>query len=136
MVSQVLVLGIGVIISASCDSTCWASWFDGYYTGSNVQRSQASVVADFYCENQAITNFDVFVLTPVNSWSNYSFVFFGSLLITLGIYSFQNKDEFMSAPMSSQVKKNPSWLIYHGIILIWGGLGSFAFHASFTEMAI
>ena len=78
-------------------------------------------------------------LTPiphVNTWSNYSFVFFGSLLIALGVYSFQNKDEFMRAPMSSQVKKNPSWLIYHGILLIWGGLGSFAFHASFTEMAI
>jgi hypothetical protein len=31
------------------------------------------------------------------------------------------------------VKKNPSWLIYHGIILIWGGIGSFAFHASYVK---
>ena len=36
--------------------------------------------------------------------------------------------------MSNQVKKNPAWLIYHGILLIWGGLGSFAMHASYTDM--
>ena len=32
------------------------------------------------------------------------------------------------------MRKHPEWLVYHGLILIYGGVGSFAFHASYTNM--
>ena len=37
-------------------------------------------------------------------------------------------------PKNNHVRKHPEWLVYHGLILIYGGVGSFAFHASFTKM--
>ena len=35
---------------------------------------------------------------------------------------------------SNHVRKHPEWLVYHGLILIYGGAGSFAFHASVTDL--
>lgn len=115
------------------DATFWTTFFQGYYTDAEKVDTTEKILGD-YCENGGITDLNLFILTPVNTWSNYSFIFFGSLQIALALFSYQNSDEFTSSKMSNQVKKNPAWLIYHGILLIWGGLGSFAMHASYTDM--
>jgi hypothetical protein len=89
-----------MVLSAVCDATCWVNWFDGYFDGSNTRRTEAEIYKD-YCENKGVTDFNLFILTPVNTWSNYSFVFFGSFEIALAVYAYQNKDTMRSMKYSS-----------------------------------
>ena len=77
---------------------------------------------------------NVFVLTRSNSWSNYAFVFFGLLEISIAIRDLIIMNEIFQLPMTSMVRKHPEWLLCHGIILMYGGAGSFAFHASYTHL--
>ena len=75
---------------------------------------------------------DDFILTRSNSLSNYIYVMFGSLDITLAIFCYRNVDDKLFS--HNHLRRNPLWLIGHGLILIYGGMTSFAFHASFTNM--
>jgi hypothetical protein len=88
-----------------------------------------------YCEGGGIKSFDAWVLTKSNSWSNYAFVFLGFCEITIAIRDMTMANQIRAMAKSNHIRKHPEWLVYHGLILIYGGVGSFAFHASFTDMA-
>jgi len=76
---------------------------------------------------------DDFMLTRTNSLSNYIFVMFGCLNIPLAIFCYQNRDDKKFA--CNHLRRNPLWLVGHGLMLIYGGLTSFTFHASFTTLS-
>ena len=76
---------------------------------------------------------DDFMLTKTNSLSNYIYVMFGCLDIALAIFCYQNHNNEKFA--SNHLRRNPIWLIGYGLLLIYGGITSFSFHASFTTMA-
>ena len=42
--------------------------------------------------------------------------------------------QIYSSKYSNHIRKNPEWMICHGLTMIYGGIGSFAFHASYTKM--
>lgn len=132
--SQMLLGLLAIILSLTCDSTCWTSWFNNFYPGSADMWSDEEGIKKNYCENQSITSFDVWILTKSNSWSNYFFVLFGFIEITVAIKDFMLANEIKNASKINHVRKHPEWLVYHGLILIYGGVGSFAFHASYTKM--
>ena len=35
---------------------------------------------------------------------------------------------------SNQIRKNPDWMVFHGLLLINGGISSFIMHASYLEI--
>ena len=76
---------------------------------------------------------DDFMLTKSNSLSNYIYVMFGCLDIALAIFCYQNREDQRFS--CNHLRRNPIWLVGHGLILIYGGITSFTFHASFTNMA-
>ena len=43
--------------------------------------------------------------------------------------------EIKNLSRTNHIRKHPEWLFYHGLLMMMGGIGSFAFHASFTNMA-
>ena len=131
IVSQITLWAIFLTISMNCTSECWTSWFSGYFEGS--EETKNTLHNHPYCENKGISSMDDFMLTRTNSLSNYIYVMFGSIDIVLAIYCYTNKDDL--AFSRNHLRRNPMWLIGHGLILIYGGITSFTFHASFTNMA-
>mmetsp|Transcript_6874 Transcript_6874/g.11083 ORF Transcript_6874/g.11083 Transcript_6874/m.11083 type:complete len:99 (-) Transcript_6874:801-1097(-) len=94
---------------------------------------------DWYCENRAVVfnsnpDDDPFILTPSNTWSNFAFITVGSISIALSLRDYLLRDDIKRLKHTSQVRKHPEWLMLHGCLLIYGGLGSFAYHASFVAI--
>lgn len=131
IISQIVIWTTFLTISANCTSECWDSWFSGYFKDSG--KVKDILKNHPYCENKGIPSMDEFMLTKTNSLSNYIYVMFGSIDITLAIFCYQNFDDKQFS--RNHLRRNPIWLIGHGLILIYGGITSFTFHASFTNMA-
>ena len=135
IISQLILAFVVFVMSLACDKKCWTSWFKGFYTDSEAMyKSENKIINNSYCENKAITSFEPWVLTPVNSWSNYAFVFWGFVCITIGLRDTCKQEEIYKAEKSNHLKKHPEWIIFHGFSLIYGGVGSFAFHAGYTKL--
>ena len=76
--------GLIIIINSTCDNTCWQSWFKYIYSGaeSSYYSSTAQMQSN-YCENSGVTDFTQFVLTKANSYSNYIYVLYGFICISI-----------------------------------------------------
>ena len=125
-----------IIINHSCDHACWSKWYKGFFVGSSeLWGSKHQVINEEYCENKAITTFDAFILSTSNAWSNYAFVMFGFLEIAVAIHDFMIPSFLRSQKFSNQLRKHPEWMVFHGLVLIYGGMSSFIMHASYIEIA-
>ena len=131
--------GLLFYLCSVCDHSCWEDWFNGYYPGSGEYwREKESIVNNSYCENKGI-DFSItptpFLITYYNTWSNFAFVALGTLSIGIALHDYILQKEIWQEKYTSQVRKHPEWIMLHGVILIYGGIGSYAFHASFTDLA-
>jgi len=120
-----------MIISMNCTSECWSFWFSGYFKGS--EETKDTLNNHPYCENKGISSMNDFMLTRTNSLSNYIYVLFGCIDIALAVFCYRNLGDNQFS--RNHLRRNPIWLLGHGLILIYGGITSFTFHASFTSMA-
>ncbi len=79
-----------------------------------------------YCERNRM---EAFLREPMNSWSNYGFVWFGLVCLFFAGKDIRNKTE-----KTNLVQQQPTLSIFAGLSFIYLGIGSFLYHASLSKV--
>lgn len=98
-------------------------YFDGSYW-QNMQQSKSALTAE-YCELDQSTHF---FRQTINTYSNLFYFFLGMIVVLIGFYDRNNKQEEHQNP----IQQFSSISILLGVCLIYLCLGSSFFHASLT----
>ncbi len=115
---------LSTIVSAVVALTLWLflhSLDGSFWQG--MELGKAALEPE-YCE---FNHMEAFVRQPVNSWSNFCYLFLGVWLVTWGV------QDVLRRANANPVKRFPAMTIWVGLMQIGLCFGSFFFHASLTK---
>ena len=116
----------------TCDSSDWTKWLSGFYPGS------ADLVPGIFkekeCKLKNVSDFDQWVLFPVDTFTNYPYLFIGLGFVALGLRDFMLREQIAKAKMTNPMRKQPEWQICLGCMIVFLSIFSFVYHASMRKI--
>ena len=114
IISLIIGLALWGVYEAFKYVDIWSTWMGA---GGN---------SSHFCE---LNRWEMLIIQPSNTWSNFGFLIVGLILISVGI-----KDHYFKGrhKINNLIAKHPAFTILIGVALIHLFIGSFFYHASMT----
>ena len=114
LISAIVAVALWATYEAFKYADIWSSWLGA---GGNSAH---------FCE---YNRWNMLIIQPSNTWSNFGFLIVGLILISIGIkdHYYRNREE-----INNLIAKHPAFTILIGLGLIHLFVGSFFYHASMT----